>query len=99
MKLILDTHAFLWFISGHENLPVKIKDLIEDSREETFLSMASVWEMTIKSGLGKLTFERPMEELIPQQIQINHIQTLPIEMEHILILPQLPHHHRDLLTV
>lgn len=95
MKLLLDTHAFLWFISGRENLPVKIKDLIEDAHEETFLSIASVWEMAIKSGLGKLKFERPMDELIPQQIQINHIQTLPIEMEHILRLTQLHDHHRD----
>jgi PIN domain nuclease of toxin-antitoxin system len=54
MKLLLDTHTFIWFIEGNEKLSTEIKELIESTNNQRFLSIASLWEMTIKTSLGKL---------------------------------------------
>ncbi|MEE8586150.1 MAG: type II toxin-antitoxin system VapC family toxin, partial [Acidobacteriota bacterium] len=59
MRLLLDTHAFLWFILGSRKLTARARSLIEDPRNEKFISLASIWEMAIKSSLGKLDLARP----------------------------------------
>lgn len=95
MKLLLDTHSFLWFISGSSNLSGTARSLIEDSSNQLFLSVASIWEMAIKISLGKLKIGEPFENLIPEQLRLNTIAVLNIEIEHTSALIDLPFHHRD----
>ena len=71
MKLLLDTHTFLWFIIGSPNLSDTARSLIEDATNERFLSVASLWEMAIKSSIGKLRLSSPFDVLIPQQLSLN----------------------------
>jgi PIN domain nuclease of toxin-antitoxin system len=95
MKLILDTHAFLWFIMGSSRLSKKARELMENSNNERLLSIASLWEMAIKVSLGKLTLAAPFEVLIPQQLKLNGIELLNIKMEHTATVAMLPFYHRD----
>lgn len=95
MKLLLDTHTFLWFIMGDPKLSEKARALIEDTRNERLLSTASLWEMAIKHSLGKLSLGQPFEVLIPQQLERNSIEILPITVAHLAVVVTLPFHHRD----
>lgn len=69
--------------------------LCEDSGNQLFLSVTSIWEMQIKHQLGKLTFEMPLEQLVREQVQYNNIQILPIKPVHIFSLEDLPDAHKD----
>ena len=95
MRLLLDTHAFLWFIMGSANLSVNARALIENAAEERLLSVASLWEIAIKTSLGKLTLSAPFDELIPAQLKLNGIDVLNIKVDHLSTLITLPFHHRD----
>jgi PIN domain nuclease of toxin-antitoxin system len=95
MKLLLDTHAFLWFIEGHSRLSPRARALIEDEANEVFLSVASLWEIAIKVSLGKLHLLQPFEILIPQQLRLNAIALLDILPDHAAGVIALPFHHRD----
>lgn len=95
MRLLLDTHAFLWFIMGSANLSANARALIEDQVNESFLSVASLWEMAIKMSLGKLTLSAPLDTLIPQQLSLNGIELLGIQVAHAAAVSTLPFHHRD----
>ena len=95
MRLLLDTHSFLWFIMGSPKLGEKARTLIGDAGSEKFLSVGSLWEMAIKISLGKLTLAEPFEVLIPRQIDTNGIQVLQIDVTHLAALVALPFHHRD----
>jgi PIN domain nuclease of toxin-antitoxin system len=95
MKILLDTHAFLWFITGDANLSDKARTSIEDDSNQMIISMASMWEMAIKISIGRLKVSEPFELLIPSQIQINGFELLPIQLEHVYKVSSLPFHHRD----
>lgn len=95
MKLLLDTHAFLWINEDSGRLSPTVKDLCSSGEHEYYLSMASPWEMQIKSQLGKLSLAMPVEELVDKNRQENNIQILPIDLPHIAYLRQLPAHHKD----
>jgi PIN domain nuclease of toxin-antitoxin system len=95
VRFLTDTNAFLWFITDSPRLPVKAKGLLESRDNERFLSIASVWEIAIKASLGKLTFHKPVEEFIPEQIAINAFTMLDISVAHALQAARLPFHHRD----
>ena len=95
MRLLLDTHSFLWFISGSTNLSPTARTLIEDASNQPLLSIASLWEMAIKLSLGKLSLAQPFEVLIPQQMRLNGIKLLGIEIERTAAVSKLPFHHRD----
>jgi PIN domain nuclease of toxin-antitoxin system len=95
MRLLLDTHAFLWFIMGSPNLSAGARALIEDGANERFLSAASLWEMAIKVSTGKLTLSAPFDVLITDQLGLNGIETLGIEVAHTSVVSTLPFHHRD----
>jgi PIN domain nuclease of toxin-antitoxin system len=95
MKLLLDTQSFLWFISGNPKLSESARQLIEAADNQTFLSMASLWEMGIKISLGKLALDQPFETLIPEQITQNGVEVLHIQFSHISVVASLPFHHRD----
>jgi len=95
MKLLLDTHTFLWFIMGSPNLSADARALIEDATNEKFFSVASLWEMAIKLSIGKLTLSAPFDVLFPQQLTLNGVDLLGIEIEHAAAVAVLPFHHRD----
>lgn len=95
MKLLLDTHIFLWFIMGSPHLSAEARALIEEGRNRKFISVASLWEIAIKSSIGKLTLSSSFEQLIPQQLSLNGFELLPLEIAHLAKVATLPFHHRD----
>jgi PIN domain nuclease of toxin-antitoxin system len=95
MKLLLDTHVFIWWANEPERLTPKVLSLCKDTGNILILSVASVWEMQIKTQLGKLKIDLSLPDLIRSQQQTNNIQILPIELEHVLELQNLPPHHND----
>jgi PIN domain nuclease of toxin-antitoxin system len=95
MRAILDTHTFLWFITGDPRLSRSAERLIEDARYDVLLSVASIWEIAIKVATGRLSLPLPINTLLPQQIAENEITIFPIEVEHALEVAGLPLYHRD----
>ncbi len=95
MRLLLDTHVFLWLRKDPEKIPLSIRQAYQDFDNEVFLSIASIWEMQIKHQLKKLTLDLGLDELITQQQQENGLQLLSIEVNHIYALSQLAFHHND----
>lgn len=95
MKLLLDTHTFLWFIAGDAQLDDYARQLIEDLGNERYLSVASMWEITIKSSLGRLTVPLPPSALLREHIWANAIDLLAIQPDHLDVLHNLPYHHKD----
>ena len=95
MRVLLDTHTLIWFVLDSPQLNVRIKRLIEDENNEKLLSIASVWEMAIKQNIGKLSFGLPFKEFVEQQLNLNSINLLNINLDHIDVISTLPQHHRD----
>ncbi len=94
MNILLDTHAFLWYLNGDENLSDKARKSIEKKNSVIYISIASIWEISIKIGLKKLKIDVSLEEL-ENQISLNNFIILPIKFEHIIELSKLGNHHRD----
>ncbi|MEW6667144.1 MAG: type II toxin-antitoxin system VapC family toxin [Thermodesulfobacteriota bacterium] len=95
MRLLLDTHVFLWVVTGNERLSRKAVRAFLDSRNKIYLSAASLWEIGIKIGLGKLKLKDGWPKVFEKEMKINSIQLLPTEMAHCEQLARLPFHHRD----
>ena len=95
MRALLDTNSFIWFISGSDRLSVNARNLIADIKNDLFLSVASLWEIAIKTSIGRLELLRPFDQLIPSQLEENAINILPIELNHLSQIIELPFHHRD----
>ena len=95
MKVLLDTHTFLWYVEDAPQISASALEIINDGDNEVFFSMASAWEIAIKFGLGKLQLPAPFEEFIARQTKLNDFEWLEISLHHISILPTLPQHHRD----
>ena len=94
MKLLLDTHAFLWFLGGDSLLSNKARTFIENPKNEKYISIAAFWEIAIKQSLGKLTLDVSFAELKSETTK-NGFQILPITFDDTLRLTTLPFHHRD----
>jgi PIN domain nuclease of toxin-antitoxin system len=95
VRLLLDTHTFLWFIEGNLNLSDTARNLIEDEGNQRFLSIASLWEISIKISLGKLELGMKITELVTQQVYGNAIDVLEIQSGHLDELTEMPFHHKD----
>lgn len=95
MKYLLDTHTLLWFLIGDEKLSDKARRLIDNQRNEKFLSTVSLWEIAIKVSLGNLVLDKPFEKLFPEQLHFNRIEILDITVDSLIKLTSLPFHHRD----
>ncbi len=95
MRLLLDTHVFLWYITADPRLPTAFRDAIADPDNQVFLSVASVWEAVIKNGLGKLSLPASPAEYLPRQRALHRIGSIPIEEETLVHLAALPPLHRD----
>lgn len=95
MRLLLDTHAFLWFITDDPQLSAAARTLIADPANEVLVSPASYWEIAIKVRLGKYPLSVPYLTFITQGIDRNDFKVLPIEPRHTDLLTTMPLHHRD----
>jgi len=95
MKLLLDTHTFIWWDSSPQKLSPKALALCQNPENILLLSIGSIWEMQIKIQLGKLSLNLHLPELIESQQQTNNIEVLPINLTHLFTLDSLPNHHKD----
>ena len=95
MRVLIDTHVFIWYIQNSDRLPRSVTAQIDDGRNDILLSIASVWEMAIKQSTGKLNLGGAYASFISEQMKINNIQLLPASLEHLEIVTTLPFHHRD----
>ncbi len=95
MRLLLDTQIFIWWDSEPQKLSAQALALCQDQTNTLVLSVASVWEMQIKSQLGKLQLDRSLAEIVESQQLINNVELLPIHVTHVLALQHLPPHHKD----
>ena len=95
MKALLDTHAFLWWITDDARLSKRARGFIADPDNELLLSAASAWEMAIKASLGKLEVAGELVELVTAEMNANAINGLAVTVQHALRVLALPHHHRD----
>lgn len=93
MKLLLDTHAFLWSISGDQRLSAAAVTAFEES--ELLLSAASIWEIVTKYQIGRLELPAAPSDFLPEHLERNAIALLPILPRHVFRLERLPLHHKD----
>jgi PIN domain nuclease of toxin-antitoxin system len=93
MKVLLDTHTFLWGLSEADKLSAAARRAIASSK--TFWSIASIWEALIKTQVGKLPLPVPAGPYLISKMTANGVSVLSIQLEHVLRLEQLPMHHRD----
>lgn len=94
MKYLLDTHALIWFFENDKQLPERIRSVITDGNNTIYASIASIWEIAIKVGLGKLELTLTTDAIF-EQIEKDDFILLAITNEPINIVQTLPHHHRD----
>lgn len=94
MKLLLDTHTLLWYVSGQRELGSNAQAAIRDSTNEAVVSMASLCEIAIKQSLGKLELHPDIDGLVAK-CSFAQIDLLGISVRHVKRLVTLPHHHRD----
>ena len=95
MRLLLDTHIFLWYIASDPRLSIETRSVVDDIKNEVYLSVASVWEAVVKNALGKLPFPSPPSEYLPLQRNAHGIFSLPIDEGVMPYLACLPALHRD----
>lgn len=95
MRVLLDTHAFLWWISDSPKLSDVARDTIADERMQPIFSVVSGWEIVIKAGAGKLELPDPPERFLAEQLSLNQFELLPIYLRHALRVYDLPDHHKD----
>src|SRR5215471_12146523 len=95
MRILIDTHIFLWAITGDPRLSRKHRELYVEPSNELFLSMASIWEIMIKASAGRLPLPVPAAEYLTRQIETNRLTLLPLRMTHFNELEKLPLLHKD----
>jgi len=95
MRLLIDTHALLWFCEGNPALSVAARAAMEDETNERFVSHATAWEMAIKLSLGKLQMAVDYEVIFPDLLKANGFDLLPSALEHYRALISLPRYHGD----
>ena len=95
MKLLFDTHAFLWWDTEPDRLSSAALGAISDRSNELTFSVVSAWEIVIKRQLGTLSLSFPLADIIAGQQAANDLQVLQVELPHVLKLEDLPLHHKD----
>ncbi len=95
MKLLLDTHSFLWWIGNDDRLSDTARDAISDANNEVFFSVVSAWEMAIKTRSGKLSMDAELTGFVRKHLHKNGFSVLPVILSHSMQIVQLPLHHRD----
>jgi PIN domain nuclease of toxin-antitoxin system len=95
VRLLIDTHAFLWWVGDSRELSRRARAAIGGSRNECLVSIASGWEIAIKVSLGELRIEGSLDRFLPEQIAANGFRPLPIDLKHAARVAALPFHHRE----
>jgi PIN domain nuclease of toxin-antitoxin system len=95
LKILLDTHTFLWWSLEPERLPQKLLDLLISPTNQIFFSVVSSWEAQIKIGLGKLKLNESLQAIIDKEIKNNQWTVLPVHLQHTYFLDKLPPVHKD----
>jgi PIN domain nuclease of toxin-antitoxin system len=95
MRVLLDTHAFLWWVLDDRRLSARARDIMGDAANELLFSAASAWELVIKFKLGRLKEIRDFPQFLVGQLERNAISLLPVHLTHVLGMVDLPAHHKD----
>ncbi len=95
MRLLLDTHTFLWWINNDSSLSEPARIAVSSQVNECYLSLASCWELAIKTSIGKLQLTKTVDRFIPEELADNDFQLLSIDFRHVAKVETLPFHHRD----
>lgn len=95
MRVLIDTHVFLWWVEGNRALPAKAHAALADRENECLISMVSVWELAIKVGSGKLKLGLPVKRYVVEHVAANAFRMLNIQMEHVGRVETLDPHHGD----
>jgi PIN domain nuclease of toxin-antitoxin system len=95
MRALLDTHVLLWWVEGNRTLPPKARAVLADQENECLVSLASVWELAIKAGLGKLKLTMPVQRYVTEHVAANGFRLLDIRMAHAGRVESLEPHHGD----
>ena len=95
MNALVDTHALLWYLGGNPKLSQKSLSFMQDRANVLFVSPATLWEISIKDALGKLTLPAPFGDLFPSRLDADNILLLPILVPHLHRHRGLPAHHHD----
>lgn len=90
MRILIDTHVLLWHIEDNPKLSTQWSDILQDSRNLIMISIASVWEIAIKTSLQKLSISYPLDKLLPIEFQV-----LDLHISHLIAYQNLPFHHKD----
>jgi len=95
MRVLIDTHVFLWWVEGDRALPAKARSALCNPENECLFSLASAWELAIKAGLGKLRLALPVKRYIVENVAANSFRMLDIEIAHVGRVETLAAHHGD----
>ena len=95
MRLLLDTHAFLWFVLNDPSLSATARALVSDPQNDVLISPATCWEIAIKVSIGKYQLAGPFADFMDDQIALNDLTMLPITVRHTAVVASLPFHHKD----
>ena len=95
MRLLLDTHIFIWWDSNLARLSPAAAAALNDPANTLILSVASLWEMQIKINLGRLPLRLLLRDIVKEQQLMNGLRLLPVRAKHTFALDGLPHHHKD----
>ncbi len=95
MTILLDTHAFLWWVDASPRLSTRARAAIAEPRNEVLFSLVSCWELAIKISTGKLKLKTPLERFVPDQLVANGFRLAGLELRHVAPIAALTFHHRD----
>lgn len=95
MRVLVDTHVFLWWVEGDRPLSVKARAALANQDNECLVSLASVWELALKAGLGKLELAIPVRRYVVENVVANNFRLLEIRLPHLGRVESLPKHHGD----
>jgi len=93
-NLLIDTQSFIWFVENNPQMPASVRSIMEDEKNNLFISIASLWEIVIKSSLGKLTLKKKVPDII-NNVTKNGFSILQIKPQHLITLHKLEYHHKD----
>ena len=95
MRVLVDTHVFLWWVEGDRTLPAKARAALADQDNECLFSLVSAWELAIKAGLGKLKLALPVKRYVVENVAANRFRMLDIQITHVGRVETLASHHGD----
>lgn len=95
MRVLLDTHAFIWLVQDTAQLSAGARALVRNPETEPLVSIASLWEMAIKSNRGRLDLAHPLPRFVDEGLRVHSIGLLNVQFDHVVRFEQLPRHHKD----